>query len=113
MWPAAVAVELRLAGHDVVAVVERTALVTSAAVTVFAAAVEEQRALVTEDPDFRALAASWNERGRSHFGLVLTTNRTFPRADPRTIGSLVNALVALLQSEENLNDREHWLRRPG
>jgi predicted nuclease of predicted toxin-antitoxin system len=113
MWPAAVAEELRLAGHDVVAVVERSALMASPDATIFRVAIEEERALVTEDPDYRRIAETWYERGQGHSGLVFTTNRTFPRADPRTVGRLVSALAMLLESDENLKNSEHWLRRPG
>jgi predicted nuclease of predicted toxin-antitoxin system len=77
MWPAAVAKSLRVAGHDVVAVVERPSLMAAPDATIFRVANDEERALVTEDPDFRRIAASWYERGQGHFGLVLTTNRTF------------------------------------
>jgi hypothetical protein len=70
---------------------------------VFAVAVAEARAVVTENvPDFRRLEADARARGEPHAGLVFTTNRQFPRGDPATTGRLVLALDALLQTTATL-----------
>jgi len=50
--------------------------------------------------------------GRVHFGLLLTTDRKFPRANPRTMGRLVKALNYLLEAEVGrpvASNREIWL----
>src|SRR5437762_13027670 len=97
MWAAEIAVQLRRRGHDVVAVTERLDLRGQPDAIVFAAAQEEERAVVTENvSDYRPLAAYWIEQGRTHAGLILTSNRRFPRHDPRTTGRLVASLDELL-----------------
>ena len=113
MWPRSIALALRAAGHDVEAVVERPGLVESSDPIVWRVAFEESRALVTEDRGFRRLAGISLERGQEHSGLILTTNRSFPRADPRTAGRLVRAIDTLLRSGSRLENTEHWLRPPG
>lgn len=99
MYPASVAEQLRSRGYDVVSVhdPDHRELEGAPDEDVFAAAVAEGRALVTENvPDFRLLEAEALARGESTPGLVFTTNRQFPRGDPGTIGRLVRALAALL-----------------
>jgi predicted nuclease of predicted toxin-antitoxin system len=109
MWPPSVAEQLRGRGHDVVAVAERPELRTQPDEVIFAAAQGEERAIVTEDPGFRRLAAETLRSARPHPGLILTSDRSYARSDPRTYGRLVSALHALLVSEVDLRDREHWL----
>jgi predicted nuclease of predicted toxin-antitoxin system len=109
MWSPAVAEQLRTRGHDVAAVAERLDLRTKPDETVFAAALSEDRVIVTEDvADFRVLAENEALAGRFHPGLVFTTSRVFPRAE-RNLGQVIRALAALLDSEIDLRNREHWL----
>jgi predicted nuclease of predicted toxin-antitoxin system len=99
MYPASVAEQLRSRGCDVVSVhdPEYRWLEGAPDDEVFAFAVKEGRALVTENvPDFRLLEADALARGERTPGLVFTTNRQFPRGDPGTIGRLVRALAALV-----------------
>jgi predicted nuclease of predicted toxin-antitoxin system len=99
MYPATLAEQLRARGHDVVAIHEAAyrRLEGAADAEVLAAAIEDERALVTENvPDFRRLEAALFEQGGRHFGLVFTTNRQFPRGAASTLGQLVTALDALL-----------------
>lgn len=114
MFPATIAKRLRDEHeHDVVAVAERDDLRGLTDVEIFLAAQEDKRAIVTENVrDFRPLAHEWQAMGRVHFGLVLTTNRRFPRAHSRTVGRLVRALSELVGAETGLppaSNRETWL----
>ena len=48
--------------------------------------------------DFRRIEAHALARGEPVLRLIFTTNRQFPRGDPRTLGRLVFALDALLSA---------------
>ena len=66
---------------------------------IFAAALAEERALVTENvPDFRRLEADALARSEATATLVFTSNRQFPRGEPGTVGRLVEALHDLLST---------------
>ena len=113
MWASALAVQLRSRGLDAIAVLDRPDLRGKPDDVVFAVAQEEERTIVTENVrDFRMLADDALRSGHSHFGLVYTTNRTFPRHDPRTAGRLVIALVTLERDGVASNNLEHWLAQP-
>jgi AbrB family looped-hinge helix DNA binding protein len=101
MYAAAVAEQLRARGHDVVSVHDPDyRQLEGARDEVFAAAVAERRALVTENvPDYRRLEADALAQGKPIPTLVFTTNKRFPSGDPGTIGRLVRALDALLGQE--------------
>lgn len=114
MFPAAIAQRVREEhGHDIIAIAERDDLVGLADTDVFLIAQAEERAIVTENVrDFLPIARQWQAMGRIHFGLVLTTNRKFPRSQPRTRGRLVTALENLLDAESGphvASNREIWL----
>jgi predicted nuclease of predicted toxin-antitoxin system len=114
MFRASIAEQLRRPrAHDVVAVAEREDLRGLPDAEVFLVAQNEERAVVTENVrDFRPIAREWQEMGRVHFGIVLTTNRRFPRANPRTAGRMVRALDQLLIAEARravASNREIWL----
>ncbi len=114
MFPASIANRLRdQHGHDVTAVTELDALRGLPDADIFLAAQNEERAVVTENVrDFRPLAREWQAMGKVHFGLVLTTNRRFPRARSRTAGRLVRALGDLIDAETGhppASNREIWL----
>lgn len=97
MYPPAIAEQLRLRGHDVIAVTERTELRSSADAAVFAAAQREQRSIATENvADFIPLANEADERGQLHHGLVLIDPTRYPRGVRRTLGRLVTELDRLL-----------------
>ena len=100
MYPATVAEQLRARGHDVFSIhdPEYRRLEGAPDEDVFAAAVAEGRALVTENvPDFRRLEAEVLARGERAPSPIFTTNRQFPRGHPATLGRLVVALDALLE----------------
>lgn len=110
MWSALVAVQLRARGHDVVAVTERPDLRGKSDELVFALAQTESRVLVTDNvADYRPLLARAIQGGHAHPGVVFTTNRRFPRGDPRTVGRIVLALHELLEESPSLAHREFWL----
>jgi hypothetical protein len=110
MWSAEIAVQLRRRGHDVVAITERPELRGQPDAVIFATAQREGRAIVTENViDFRPQAAIELQFGRSHAGLIFTSNRRFPRHNPSTAGHLVTALHVLLSSGLELKNIEHWL----
>jgi hypothetical protein len=110
MLPRSAAEELRARGHDVVMVIERTDLRSKSDEAIFAAAQAEQRAIVTEDiRGYRPLALAALGKGEAHADVVFTSNRAFPRSNPRTLGRLVSSLHVLLASEVELSGREYWL----
>ena len=112
MWGARIARQLRDRGHDVVSVVERPDLRTKVDAVILAAALAEDRAVVTEDRgDYRRLGAGLGRDGRPYPALILTNNRRWPRANRRTLGRLVTALDALLASGAEI-EGEHWLAPP-
>jgi predicted nuclease of predicted toxin-antitoxin system len=103
----AIAVTLRSRGHDVVAVAERADLRTLSDPMVFAAAVQERRAVVTLDfRGFRALARQALVQGSPSFGLVLV-----PRGRSSWRVAIVDALDRLLR--ELPGDDDLVVRRGG
>jgi hypothetical protein len=113
MYSAVVAEQLRIRRHDVVSVhdPDHRRLEGVPDEAVFAAALAEERALVTENvPDSRRLEDDALMRGEAHAVLVFTSNRQFPRGEPATIGRLVEALDALLTGSPTL-ERSIFLAR--
>jgi hypothetical protein len=113
MYAPAVAEQLRTRGHDVVSIhdPDYRRLEGAPDKDVFAAALAEERALVTENvPDFRRLEADALAGGEAVPGLLFTSNRQFPRGEPGTTGHLVEALHALL-NEAPTPERSIFLKR--
>jgi predicted nuclease of predicted toxin-antitoxin system len=114
MYPYSIAEQLRGRGPDVVAVAERAGLRGASDRKVFAVALEEGRALVTDDMGFRSIDSEQRARGETHHGLIFTSSKRFPRGQPRTVGHLVRALDRLLSGEETALAESpsftHWLR---
>lgn len=113
MFSKVVAEQLRARGHDVVAVTERDDLRGMPDEDVFAWAQEARRGLVTDNHrDFAPLSRRWLASGREHCGLILTSNRRFPRGQASTTGKLVTALDKLLLSVESEAElgRVYWLQ---
>jgi hypothetical protein len=107
MYPSLIARELRTRGHDVVSVHESPGSGRSDE-QVFDHARSEGRAVVSENVrDYRPLAEALLVAGESHFGLVFTTDKRWPRTDP---GRLITALDNLLASTPPQPvDAEIWL----
>jgi predicted nuclease of predicted toxin-antitoxin system len=110
----AIAEQLRARGHDVAAVTERDELRGIGDEALLAFATAERRALVTQDvPDFTVLLQDAAVVGSTHYGVVFTHERAFPRSKAG-IGALVSALEELLSvnpSDEALVERSVWLTR--
>lgn len=103
MYPTSLAEQLRARGHDVVSVHDpsHVHLRSLADEVVAAAALDEGRALVTENvPDFRRLAAAADKQHQPMPLLIHTTNERFPRARAGTLGRLVLALDTVLCAPE-------------
>lgn len=110
MWTHVIAEQLRRRGHDVVAVVERDDLAGKSDDVIFRTAQQELRVLVTDnEDDFCPIVADELSRGRTHVGIILTTNRRYSRHSPAIIGRMVNALIKLLEEDADFANRQHWL----
>ena len=116
MYPAAIAVALRARGLDVIAVQEDAALRRSSDEELFEIAQSLGRAVVTENvADFLPLDARMQGRGQAHHGLLLTTNRSFPRHSSLVVGALTGALADYLDGSVGVDAPAsvvHWLERP-
>lgn len=110
-YSTSIATKLRDKGHDVVAVVER-GWEAEDDDALLALCQSERRALLTNNVgDFTVIARRWSAEGRTHWGLLFTSDRSMPRSR-QTIGRYVRALDRLLRSmgaEDALTDRTHWL----
>lgn len=104
-----IAVLLREAGYDVVAVVERVDLVGSIDSTILEVATSEARAVVSNNiKDFRPLAAERLAQGRTHGGLILVpSTRTRSRA---AVTVLAGAIEKVMRDHpEGLTASERWI----
>lgn len=107
-----VAQRLRALGHDATAVAEREDLRGRPDPDVFAAAIAEGRAVVTENAsDYAPLAAGSVADELHHYGVILTSPARHPRR-PQARAHLVEALARLLDerpSPDALRDMVMWL----
>lgn len=115
MYAAAVAEQLRRRDHDVIAVAERADLRGAPDEDLLAWARTEDRALVTDNQrDFIPIHHRCIASGHDHNGLILTTNRRFPRGQPGTTGELVVAIERFLLTTAPSIARNpgfiHWLQ---
>jgi hypothetical protein len=106
-----IAEQLRARGHDVVSAAERGWQAESDE-TLLALCAGEGRALLTNNvADFAALARRWQGEGRTHAGLVFTSDASMPRTRA-TIGRYVTTLDLLLAAypaDDALADGVEWL----
>jgi hypothetical protein len=113
-YPPSVAEQLRERGHDAVAVQEEADLRGMLDPDLFAEAQRRSRAVLTENTaDSIVLDAEYRGRQLAHWGLVFTSNRTFPRGKASTVGALVKALDELLRKadSEGPSSMVVWLQR--
>ncbi len=107
-----IAVGLRDLGHDVITVSER-GWEAETDEDVLALCLGEQRALLTNNVvDFAVIVDRWALEGRSHAGLVFTSDKSMPRSSD-WIGQYVITLDDLLQfvpGEDASTDQVWWLR---
>jgi hypothetical protein len=102
---------LRDRGHDVEAIAQRADLAGATDEAVLAAAERERRGLVTNNARHLVpIAGRRLEAGGSHYGLIVTSDRTFPRGR-EAIGALARALDGLLAlpADDALADQTRWL----
>lgn len=98
MFPATIATALRDAGYDVIAACERADLREIDDSSMFIAAQELGRALVTENvDDFARYDQATHATGVAHYGLICTNNRSLPRHNPRFIGEMIRRLTVVLK----------------
>jgi len=102
---------LRERGFDVVAANE-VGLETEPDDGVIEWAVSDQRALLTNDvPGFMRIRRGWQAEGRSHYGLLFTSDSTWPRSK-QGIGSLSNRLDEVMRTRPDTRawaDQIFWL----
>ncbi len=72
--------------------------------------VDDQRALLTNNvADFVVIGRRWQLEGRSHHGLIFTSDGSRPRSRD-TVGRYVSALDTLMKANPgSFVDRVHWL----
>ena len=102
---------LRDRGHDAIAAVE-AGWETEGDEQLLALCAAEGRALLTNNvADSAVLARRWSAEGRSHRGLVFTSDASLPRSRD-AIGRYVDLLDTLLSEhpgDDTFVDRVHWL----
>lgn len=112
-FPPDIARRLRERDHDVIAVCERPDLISAEDETLLALSTAEQRALLTNNVrDFVPIATRWIGDSRTHYGLLLVSDRTLMRSR-NTIGAYVRALDRFLRghpADDALRDQIRWLK---
>jgi predicted nuclease of predicted toxin-antitoxin system len=102
----------RVRGHDVVAVSELAQLRAHADNDALDWATGDGRAVVTENvDDFLRLHNSMLAAGRIHQGMILTTQRKFPRNAEamRALITVLEELLNVLDSDDELQSDTYWL----
>lgn len=107
-----IARQLRIRGHDVVAVAERADLVGLGDDEILRRMAQERRAIMTNNvKDFMPLATRAAQGADGHYGLMFTSDRSMPRRSD-AIGRFVDALSAFLQrhqGEDGYRNQVQWL----
>ena len=108
----AIAEQLRKRGHDVVAAVDAAELKNQEDSDLLRWAVSQRRGVVSENAiDFLELHKQYLVAGKAHYGILLTSARSFPRTRAG-IGKLVRALDKFLSDaggEDALRLDVRWL----
>ena len=113
-YPPSIAEQLRERGHDAVAVQEEADLRGMLDPDLFTEAQRRNCTLLTENvADYIVLDAEYRSRHLAHWGLIFTSNRTFPRGKASTVGALVRALDELLRKADSGGPSSMviWLQR--
>lgn len=112
MYSTRIAQQLRRKGHDVVSVVETEHPTGAPDIEVFATAAAEGRAIVTNNvDDYVHLFNAALEEGTKHAGVLLTSDRSLPRARSG-VGRFVRVLDKLLRAnpaEGAFTNQIRWL----
>lgn len=102
---------LRERGHDAIAAVE-AGWEADDDEPLLARCADDQRVLLTNNvADFAVIGRGWQTEGRSHHGLIFTSDASLPRTRDN-IGRYVDALDALMRDNPEIDvfvDRTHWL----
>lgn len=102
---------LRQRGHDAVAAIE-AGWDAQDDEPLLALCADEQRTLLTNNvADFAVIDRRWQTEGRSHSGLIFTSDSSLPRTCDN-IGHYVTVIDALMQGHPDADaflDRIHWL----
>jgi hypothetical protein len=102
---------LRQRGHDVVAAVE-VGWEAEDDEPLLVLCRDDQRALLTNNvADFATIARRWQADGRTHEGLIFTSDVSLARTRD-TIGRFVEAITTLMQDnpdDDSFTERIHWL----
>lgn len=110
-----IAEALRKRGHDAVAVADDPALRSMDDDELFSRAVEQRRALLTNNvADFVLVLRDWSAAGRDHYGLLLTSDESMPRTR-RAISTYVRVLDRLMAAnaaEDALLNQVRWPKPP-
>lgn len=106
--PPQIAVLLRRAGYDVLAVADRDDLVGCSDRIVLEVASREDRALITNNiKDFRPIAAEWLAAGRTHPGLILLPSTR--RRTRAAVSALAAAIEVILRAHpDGIAGSERW-----
>ena len=105
-----IAAQLNRRKIDTVAVQEQEELRQLEDPAVFAAAQEQQRAVVTYSlGDFMAIFNDYAQHQQEHHGLVLLNSSRFPQRQPATIGQIIIGLVLLAKTDPGPSFL-HWLQ---
>jgi hypothetical protein len=106
-----IAERLRESGHDAVAVFERGWHDLGDEDLLERCAAEERSLLTNNVGDFVPIAQRWAGEGRTHAGLVFTSDASLPRTHA-SIGTYVARLRDLMDANPGataFRDRVHWL----
>jgi hypothetical protein len=109
-----IALQLRAAGHDAVAVLELGMTGTADEVLLGFAAAQGRALLTNNVRDFATIAVLWAKGGQNHHGLLFSSDESPPRGRG-TIGLYVEVLAALMDAnpaEDALRNQVRWLARP-
>lgn len=102
---------LRERGHDAAAAIEAGWEVEDDE-PLLASCADDRRVLLTNNvADFAVISRRWQTEGRSHHGLIFTSDASLPRTRDN-IGRSVAALDALMRGHPAADaflDRIHWL----
>lgn len=112
-YPKEIAIQLRRAGYDVTTVSDSGRKRTRDEALLQIAAAEERVLVSNNARDFQPIARQWLASGRSHFGILLTSDRSLPR-HRRYAGLYVRALRPLLDTsaDDALFNQIRWLSPP-
>lgn len=106
-----IAEQLRERGHDVVTAGEQGWEAEDDEPLLDLCASDGRALLTNNVAEFAVIARQWQAQGRSHHGLIFTSDHSMPRSR-KTIGCYVELLAALMTDnprDDSFVGRVHWL----